>query len=460
MFEKIRKESYSQPSLFLPVPRAGAQNQQIGTRLLSAVSLISLSHYREQDRGKKLNAYHNTKESHLIINIIVILCPPNHDTTLKAVGKKSKERVSLGGRTTMSAWAVTATTASPPSQPPGVGRALSRWFVLLSCCGPWGGRGMEAAAAAAGPAAASSVRGGRRRLDPAAERCLRDEEWSERTEIGVECLCKGAPSSSSSSTGTGTVLVCSDQCAFCNADRTVCGIKSTEALYDPATGARTGVGMVYEYLKLGPLESLVLAMAAGGGTATTTTTTTPAVTVYEVQVNATTTAGTGPSTSTAISLALQELGCVEDEETEELLSCGSCDVYLGGVPCNSCTVTECGDGGVFAPVMDCSNLQEVSERSLESIRCICSVLDHSVVMILFFGCRIFRLPYCLFMSLANLFYLHHYWFFLYAVSHINHVMVKCKSLMILSKNVWPKTTSVRFIHSPLFLRTGSGVRFL
>jgi hypothetical protein len=220
--------------------------------------------------------------------------------------------------------------------------------------------------------------------DVAQERCLRDKEWSERTEIGVECLCKDAPtpatssmSSSSSMSGEGIVLVCSDQCTYCNGDKSVCGIKSTEALYDGTTGSRIGIGMTYEYLKLGPLRDGVVHLsenhdddddgddededdAIGSGNDAQ-----PPITVYDVQVLTSTST---TMTTTAVSLALEELDCTEDPTTQQITRCNACSVYLGGVPCTSCTIRDCATqdddstptaGGVFAPVMDCSNLQEV-----------------------------------------------------------------------------------------------------
>lgn len=85
------------------------------------------------------------------------------------------------------------------------------------------------------------------------DRCLEDKIFSERVEIGTKCVCKDNTDSENDN-DRGIVLLCSDACAFCNNDRTICGIKSLEALYDAESGSKIGIGQVFEYLKLGQLE--------------------------------------------------------------------------------------------------------------------------------------------------------------------------------------------------------------
>ena len=162
------------------------------------------------------------------------------------------------------------------------------------------------------------------------ERCLEDKIFSERVEIGTKCVCKDKTNSDDDD-DKGIVLVCSDQCAFCNDERSVCGIKSVEALYDTESGSKIGIGQVFEYLKFGPItdylsEEHQLAAAEG------------------------------------VVLGIEELDCDEEDvdNTYILGRCSKCNVYFGGTKCNFCEVTECdGTGsGTFAPIMDCTNIQE------------------------------------------------------------------------------------------------------
>jgi hypothetical protein len=168
------------------------------------------------------------------------------------------------------------------------------------------------------------------------DRCLLDKTVAERSQIGVECMCK-------SKADRGIVLVCSDQCAFCNDDQSVCGIKSTETLYNSENGTRVGIGLVFEYLKPGSamlevMSSDLISTAHVMGENNT-----------QVQ-------------SPVVVLGIEEVGCEEDEDTEQLVSCDTCNVYLGGSKCESCQLVECGEpgSGIIAPVMNCSNLQPVS----------------------------------------------------------------------------------------------------
>lgn len=173
------------------------------------------------------------------------------------------------------------------------------------------------------------------------ERCLQDKLVAERSQIGVECVCK--------SKNQGIVLVCSDQCAFCNTAQSVCGIKSTEALYSNENGSRIGIGLVFEYLKPGPIMANVLTqqdvLTAKFGDAATYTETTPNTPV--------------------ILLGIEEVDCVEDEDTQELTSCDTCNVYLGGTKCESCKLVECDEdgSGIVAPVFNCTNIQAVSDTN-------------------------------------------------------------------------------------------------
>ena len=156
---------------------------------------------------------------------------------------------------------------------------------------------------------------------PGMQRCLLDKIFSERVEIGTKCHCQ--------THDDGIALICSDECAFCNHQRTVCGMKSEEALYDVDSGLKIGVGQVFEYLKLGPM----------------------AITLSADQREST----------DGIILGIEELDCQENNTGDEYVlgRCSTCNVYFDGTKCNSCEVTECGrtGSGVFAPIMDCTNLQ-------------------------------------------------------------------------------------------------------
>jgi hypothetical protein len=179
------------------------------------------------------------------------------------------------------------------------------------------------------------------------ERCLQDKATAERSEIGVECICK-------SKSNQGIVMVCSDQCAFCNDDQSVCGIKSTEALYDSEDGSRSGIGLVFEYLKPGTAmidllpKELISSATFGQGSHS------------DSNVNET------KEGLPIVVLGIEEIGCQEDEETHNLNSCKECNVYLGGRRCNSCELVECGEegSGIIAPVMNCTNIQSVSALNM------------------------------------------------------------------------------------------------
>ena len=167
------------------------------------------------------------------------------------------------------------------------------------------------------------------------ERCIEDKIFSERIEIGTKCVCKDTADGTYKNNGDdneydeGIVLVCSDQCAFCNDSRSVCGIKSVEALYDKVSGSKIGIGQVFEYLKLGSIEE-----------------------EYNIL-------SSRQSLPTVAILGIEELDCDEDADNHQLHRCSLCNVYFGGTKCNSCEVNSCGSGsGTFAPVMDCTNVQK------------------------------------------------------------------------------------------------------
>jgi len=163
------------------------------------------------------------------------------------------------------------------------------------------------------------------------ERCLQDKLFWERVEIGTQCICKDKTGDDISDGDKGIVLICSDECAFCNDDRTVCGIKSEEALYDVESGSKIGMGQVFEYLKFGPIIDFLTTEHQKRG-------------------------------DDGIILGIEELDCDEQNEDNEYIMgrCSKCNVYFGGTKCNFCEVTECGKtgSGIFAPIMDCTNIQE------------------------------------------------------------------------------------------------------
>jgi len=172
----------------------------------------------------------------------------------------------------------------------------------------------------------SSTNGDERNLNdtPGMQRCLSDKIFSERVEIGTKCVCRNDDD--------GIALVCSDECAFCNRDRSVCGMKAEEALYDIDSGLKIGIGQVFEYLKLGPMDIQMFGDQR------------------EFPHN------------DGIVLGIEELDCEEEDTGDEYIlgKCANCNVYFDGIKCDSCKVTECGraGSGVFAPVIDCTNLQK------------------------------------------------------------------------------------------------------
>ena len=165
---------------------------------------------------------------------------------------------------------------------------------------------------------------------PGMERCLEDKVFSERVEIGTQCVCRDKTGDEIAEEDRGIILICSDQCAFCNHDRTVCGIQSEQALYDNDTGSKIGIGQVFQYLKLGEMTDYLSSEQSEAGD--------------------------------DLILGIEEINCIEEDTGSEYImgQCANCNVYFGGTKCNACDVTECGNAGsgVFAPIMDCTNIQE------------------------------------------------------------------------------------------------------
>ena len=165
---------------------------------------------------------------------------------------------------------------------------------------------------------------------PGLERCLEEKIFSERVEIGTQCICKDKTGDDISDEDKGVVLICSDECAFCNDERTICGLKSEEALYDAESGSKIGMGQVFEYLKFDPIVD--------------------SLSEHQIQ------AGDG------VIIGIEELGCKEENIDNKywMDRCSTCNVYFAGTKCNFCEVIECGNtgSGIFAPVMDCTNIQE------------------------------------------------------------------------------------------------------
>jgi hypothetical protein len=150
-----------------------------------------------------------------------------------------------------------------------------------------------------------------RRVLPTHQRLLHSiaeaacEEDAERNEelledIGLACECKDHDD--------GVVLVCMDECAYCNDDQSVCGVQSAQALYEHDTGDRVAIGGVFDYV-VGRKDTL----------------------------------------------AVENLECVE--ENDQIVSCESCNVYVNGEQCNSCEIMDCPDGSQ-AELMDCENIEE------------------------------------------------------------------------------------------------------
>ena len=129
------------------------------------------------------------------------------------------------------------------------------------------------------------------------EDALQNEENLE--DIGLDCECRRRRD--------GVLLLCLDECAYCNEDETVCGIQSAQAFYEHDTGERSAVGGVFQYV-----------------------------------------------TGLSDNVAVENLGCVE--ENGSIVSCSTCNVYVNGRTCNSCELVSCPNGGV-AENIDCENIE-------------------------------------------------------------------------------------------------------
>lgn len=149
----------------------------------------------------------------------------------------------------------------------------------------------------------SSLRriGTRQLHSPAEESCAEDAERYEEIleEYGGECQCKD--------TNDGVVLVCMDECAYCNEDESVCGIQSAQILYEENSGDAIGLGGVFHY-----------------------------VTGFDETI------------------AVENLDCTGENGT--IVSCEECNVYVNEQSCDSCEIIDCGDGS-FAEMMDCDNIE-------------------------------------------------------------------------------------------------------
>ena len=137
----------------------------------------------------------------------------------------------------------------------------------------------------------------------AVQNCQEDARRNEENlkNIGLRCKCQMV-------TG-GVSLICVDECAYCNHNETVCGIRSPQAFYDTSSGNRTAVGGVFEYY-------------------------------YGVDG----------------ALAVENLECVEDDEGR-VVECETCNAYANDVMCLSCEFQTCSDGR-REEIMDCSNVEE------------------------------------------------------------------------------------------------------
>ena len=155
------------------------------------------------------------------------------------------------------------------------------------------------------------------------ESCLEDaEDFEERLEdVGGQCMCR--------ETRDGIVLICMDECAYCNEEQTICGIQSAQILYDDDTGEGIALGGVFHYAK-----------------------------------------------GLRDTLAVENLECVE--ENGFITFCDECNVYVNGERCNSCELEDCGDG-TFAENMDCENIEHgASFNFCEDVE----IDDHSVFVAL------------------------------------------------------------------------------
>lgn len=111
------------------------------------------------------------------------------------------------------------------------------------------------------------------------EQCQADAQQNEDflEDIGLECRCREGDE--------GVVLLCMDECAYCNDAHTVCGVQAAQALYDLDTGLRTGIGGAFDYV-----------------------------------------------TGFHDTVAVENLGC---EEQNGLFICETCHVYVNGERCKS-----------------------------------------------------------------------------------------------------------------------------
>lgn len=112
----------------------------------------------------------------------------------------------------------------------------------------------------------------------AEDNCEEDAQQNEEflATIGLQCHCLHKDA--------GVLLMCIDDCSYCNDAQTVCGVQSAQALYDDETGLRTGIGGVFQY-----------------------------------------------TTGFHATLAVENVGCLEQDGV--ITSCETCNVYVNGEIC-------------------------------------------------------------------------------------------------------------------------------
>jgi hypothetical protein len=115
---------------------------------------------------------------------------------------------------------------------------------------------------------------------------------------GTQCTCED--------TTQGVRLVCVDQCNYCNAELSSCGVRSAQALYDES-GIRIAIGGVFVYTK-GCVEGDILAVTESGCT---------------------------PGTA-----------------------CTECQVFVNDEQCNSCRLEQCPDSTTIREIIDCTNIED------------------------------------------------------------------------------------------------------